>query len=198
MHRLRTGLARAWRAVGYGAARFFDIVPVPTFVSLIGLAVGCIPPLKALLFGPAAPLKFATDALAILAQATVPAMSFTLGAVLEKGPGRAAIGWASVAGVIAARLTLVPGAGGAMVIGGAKLGAYAPLNPMFVFVLLLQNSSPTAINIQAIATMHGNHEKEMAALLFWQYMAAVLLLPLLVAAYMALIPAFGLAGVTST
>ncbi len=84
-----------------------------------------------------------------------------------------------------------------MVLGGAKLGVFAPLNPLFLFVLLLQNTSPTAINMQAIATMHGNHESEMAVLLFWQYMASIVLLPVLISAYIYLLPIFGLAAVTS-
>ena len=45
--------------------------------------------------------------------------------------------------------------------------------------------------------MFGNHEAEMAALLFWQYMAAIVALPCLLAAYMHLLPAFGLAAVMS-
>ena len=133
----------------------------------------------------------------MIASATVPAMSFTLGAVLHKGPGKAAVGWPSIGGVIFARLALVPVLGSVMVLGGAKLGVFAPLNPLLLFVLLLQNTSPTAINIQAIATMHGNHENEMAVLLFWQYMASIVLLPVLISAYIYLLPIFGLAAVTS-
>ena len=150
---------------------------------------------KAALFGAQAPLGFLTNALGVLAGATVPAMSLALGAALQNGPGRARIGCASILGVAAARLALVPALGGLFVLGGAKLGAYAPLDPMFMYVLLVQNSAPTAINIQAIATMFGNHEAEMAALLFWQYMAAIVALPCLLAAYMHLLPAFGLAAV---
>lgn len=107
------------------------------------------------------------------------------------------MGWPSILGVMAARLALVPALGGLMVLGGTKLGAYAPLDPMFMYVLLVQNSAPTAINIQAIVTMFGNHEAEMAALLFWQYMAAIVALPCLLSAYMHLLPAFGLAAVLS-
>ena len=167
-----------------GIARFLDIMPAPVLASLVGVGLGCWPAAKAGLFGPRAPLGFLTNALEVLAAATVPAMRFTLGAVLQNGAGRAKIGWPSIAGVMAARLALVPALGGLMVLGGAKLGAYAPLDPMFMYVLLVQNSAPTAINIQAILTMFGNHEAEMAALLFWQYMAVIVALPCLLAAYM--------------
>ena len=176
-------------------AGFLDFVPAPVLASLVGLGVGCWPAAKAALFGPRAPLAFATNALAVLAAATVPAMSFTLGAVLHNGPGRTRIGWPSIAGVIAARLALVPALGALAVLGAAKLGAFAPLDPMFMYVLLVQNAAPTAINVQAIATMFGNHEREMAALLFWQYMAAIVALPCILSAYMYLLPALGLAAV---
>ena len=46
-------------------------------------------------------------------------------------------------------------------------------------------------------TMFGDHEAEMAALLFWQCMAAIVALPCLLAAYMHLLPAVGLAAVMS-
>ena len=78
-------------------------------------------------------------------------VGFLAAQVLQNGPGRAKIGWPSIVGVMAARLALVPALGGLMVLGGAKLGAYAPLDPMFMYVLLVQNSAPTAINIQVSA-----------------------------------------------
>lgn len=102
----------------------------------------------------------------------------------------------TIAGVVGARMLLIPVLGSTMVLGSAKLGWWSTLNPMFVFVLLIQNTTPTAINIQSIATMHGNHEEEMATLIFWQYMVAIVMLPVFVTLYMYLIPHFGLAGVT--
>ena len=62
-------------------ARFLDIVPAPVLASLVGVGLGCWPAAKAALFGQRAPLGFLTNALEVLAAATVPAMSFTLGAV---------------------------------------------------------------------------------------------------------------------
>ncbi|KAK9833536.1 hypothetical protein WJX81_002947 [Elliptochloris bilobata] len=80
---------------------------------------------------------------------------------------------------------------------GVMAGAVRFFDIVPVLTLVSLNSAPTAINIQAIATMHGNHEREMAALLFWQYMAAIMALPLLISACMFLLPALGLAAVTS-
>lgn len=74
------------RGLRAGIARFLDIVPAPVLASLVGVGLGCWPAAKAALFGPRAPLGFLTNALDVLAAATVPAMSFTLGAVCAQ-PG---------------------------------------------------------------------------------------------------------------
>lgn len=84
LSRFLAGLFCALGFLKMGFLKFSDIIPIPTIVSLIGLAIGCCPPIKNFLFGEHAPLAFATTALAVLAQAIIPVMSFTLGAVLYK------------------------------------------------------------------------------------------------------------------
>ncbi len=54
-----------------------------------------------------------------------------------------------------------------------------PPNALFTLVLLLGHSTPTAINVQTLATLHQNGEQEVSALLFWQYVGAIFTLPLL-------------------
>jgi hypothetical protein len=39
---------------------------------------------------------------------------------------------------------------------------------VFVLVMLIQNSVPTALNVHTLATLNGNREEEVGALLFWQ------------------------------
>lgn len=46
-----------------------------------------------------------------------------------------------------------------------RAGAVAPPDPMFLVVLLLSHSTPTAINMQTVATLHQNGEAEMSCLL---------------------------------
>lgn len=53
-----------------------------------------------------------------------------------------------------------------------------PPSQLFVFVLLLQHAAPTAINMQTVAALHGSGEAEVSTLLFWQYAASTVLLPL--------------------
>jgi hypothetical protein len=39
---------------------------------------------------------------------------------------------------------------------------------MFLLVMLIQNSVPTALNLHTLATLNSNREEEVGALLFWQ------------------------------
>lgn len=65
--------------------------------------------------------------------------------------------------------------------------AAATLPPRHVIaVMLITHSTPTAIMVHAMATMYNNHPDDMAALLFWEYLFAVLTLPLFIAAYLAI------------
>lgn len=55
---------------------------------------------------------------------------------------------------------------------------------MFTLVLTLQHAMPTAVNVHAVAAMHDNHEKVVAALLFWQYIACIVTIPICVSIYL--------------
>jgi predicted permease len=49
---------------------------------------------------------------------------------------------------------------------------------MFTLVLTLQHAMPTAVNVHSVAAMHSNHEKVVATLLFWQYIACIVTIPI--------------------
>lgn len=66
---------------------------------------------------------------------------------------------------------------------------HAP-DPMFVLVMLLQNCVPTALNVHTLATLHANREAASAALLFWQYLAALVALPAWLALFLGLAQAY--------
>jgi hypothetical protein len=157
---------------------FERLLPVPALISLAGIGVGCCPPLKRLFFGPKAPLEFVAHALHTVAGATVPIMSFILGAVLYRGPGKGTVRWHVIAAVCFVRLVAVPLLGAVVVCGTEALNWWVPIDPLFVFVLLLQGIAPTAINMQAIATMFRYNEQEMAVLIFWQHALYLVALPL--------------------
>ncbi len=53
----------------------------------------------------------------------------------------------------------------ALVLGLRRAGVVVPPDPLFLIVLLLAHSTPTAINMQTVATLHQNGEAEMSCLL---------------------------------
>lgn len=59
-----------------------------------------------------------------------------------------------------------------------KMGLFTAPDPLFLLVLLLCHAPPTAMNLQTVATLNQNGEEEMSALLCWQYLAALVTLPL--------------------
>jgi len=112
------------------------MLPVPAIISLAGIGVGCCPPLKRLLFGAHAPLEFVAHSLHTISGATVPVMSFILGAVLYRGPGKAKVPKRVLWGVILVRLVLVPVLGGLAVIFAERAHWFMPVDPLFMFTLV--------------------------------------------------------------
>ena len=47
-----------------------------------------------------------------------------------------------------------------------------------MFTLLLMHATPTAMNLQTVATLNQNGEDELSCLLCWQYLACLISLPL--------------------
>lgn len=70
-------------------------------------------------------------------------------------------------------------AGTLALLGLRRSGLLRPPDSLFMLVLLLGHSTPTAINVQTLATLHNNGEAEVSCLLFWQYMGAIFSMPLL-------------------
>ena len=136
-----------------------------------------------------------------------------LGAVLYRGPGKGKVRWPVIVAVCVVRLLLIPLLGGLVVFGTEALNWWTPVDPLFVFVLLLQGigelvwgvgagnkntppqkltktrpppppPAPTAINMQGIATMFHFNEQEMAVLIFYQHAIYLIALPVYICACM--------------
>ncbi|CAL5223347.1 g5851 [Coccomyxa viridis] len=176
-----------------GAARWFKSVPwsqiinMPILAAFAGLTFGCVPFLKGLLFGPEAPLGFIKDCLELLGMPMIPCMMMVLGAVLHKGPGSVNVAPRLIVGVSAFRLIIIPLAGTAALLLLRKAGVFDPPDALFMLVLFLGHATPTAINVQTIATIHQNGEAEVSCILFWQYIASIISLPLLLLLFFQLI-----------
>ncbi|KAL0019914.1 hypothetical protein WJX77_007779 [Trebouxia sp. C0004] len=169
---------------GQGWRRFCMVINLPTASALAGLAVGCASPIKNLLFGEDPPLEFLTESLNIMAAAMIPSMMLVLGSVLHKGPGSAKVPIKIILGVLVVRQILIPFLGTGMVVLAHRWHVFAAPDPLFFMVLLLTHTTPTAINMQTVVTIHQNKEAEMSCLLFWQYMCSVFTLPCFMSWYM--------------
>ena len=82
------------------------------------------------------------------------------------------------------KLVLMPGLGVALSHGLASVGLFRVPDPAFLFVTLLAWAMPTAPVAQAIAHSTGYGVQEVALLLFWQYVACIVVLPPLLALFL--------------
>jgi len=171
----------------------------PMKASLLGMLFALIPQLKSLMFGPGAPFKMLITApLKHCGQASVPLTLVGLGVSLQKvllDKRRAAqatteqIAWQrqvnrAVAFICFWRLIVMPFLAVGMV---QLLRPYISLlrvDPMYVLVLLILSSSPTAINLQQIAAVHGHFEGELSWCLLWQYGLVIPIMSASVAAWL--------------
>ncbi len=65
------------------------------------------------------------------------------------------------------RLLLVPVVGCGMVLGSYMLRAYEAPDPIYLLVLLIHNTAPTAILVHTMSSIHRNKDAEVSAILFW-------------------------------
>ena len=65
--------------------------------------------------------------------------------------------------------------------------AYQAPDPVFLLVMLIQNTAPTAILVHTMSAVHQNKEAEVSALLFYQYLASVVTLPPYLSLYLYLV-----------
>lgn len=135
-----------------------------------------------------------------------------------RGPGTSRLPWRVTAGVLVTRLILLPALMTGLVLLALRLGAFKPLDPMFLLVILLSNATPTAINLQVycwvlgglcesqaqpapglserpcllqtLCVLYKHGEAEMSQLLFWQYLAAMVTIPAYLAWFLRIIDAW--------
>ncbi|KAG0584887.1 hypothetical protein KC19_3G242800 [Ceratodon purpureus] len=147
----------------------------PTTAAVVALIIGCCSPLKSTIIGHHAPLRFLTECLDILGEATIPCMNLILGGNLIEGISGKGMKVQTTIGVLLTRFLFLPIIGFGLVnsVDSLKL---IPNDPLFQFVLLLQFCMPTAINVGTIAQLHGNGEIETSMILFWSYTSSIVLL----------------------
>ncbi|KAJ3168088.1 hypothetical protein HDU87_001259 [Geranomyces variabilis] len=165
-----------------------DFMNPPFASAILALFVGFQPSFQAFFFRTAGSSIGAS--LTQVGQTSIPFQLIQLGGRLQRGPIRDAtttLPNRAIAFVVFCRLFLGPVIGLAFV-GLLKAAHIAPSDPMLVFVLLMESSTPPALNLAVMAELHGKGEKDMANLLFWSYAVAVPGAVLTVLLYLVVIP----------
>ena len=151
--------------------------PLPTQAAFLGVFVGCVAPLRGLLYGPAPLLRPLAEALELLSEGLIPTAIPLLGAVLYRGPGRSQLSRKIIGGTVVTRLVVQPALLTGIVVAALHFKLFTAPDPMFLLTMLLANATPTAINMQTITVLYKFGASEMSALLFFQYCSAMVTLP---------------------
>jgi len=174
-----------------GKIPWSQMFPMPTQVALVGVVIACIPPLKSLVCSET--LSPLLESLSILGQGMVPATVPLLGAVLmterqeidqnkyKDGP---TLGLGQVAAIVIVELLVLPWLLCGTAILLFHLGWYKPIDPVFVFVIFLANSSPSAIILLSLSILYKNRPEIMCKVLLYSYAAALIFLPINTAIYL--------------
>eukprot|EP00878_Enallax_costatus_P020104 GHUV01021236.1.p1 GENE.GHUV01021236.1~~GHUV01021236.1.p1 ORF type:complete len:517 (+),score=147.11 GHUV01021236.1:369-1919(+) len=181
---LLQGLISAVQPLGTGLKK------PPMLAFSAALFVVCIPPLQRSIFTPKAALSLIGSSAQTFSACAVPCMIMNLGAILEKGPGKTRLPWQVIAAISAVRLLILPILGMLWVIGGYFGELYTAPDPMFVLVMLVINTMPSGLNLAVLASVNHNAEAEIGCLLFWEYCAAFITLPLALTGYLLLAQAY--------
>jgi len=120
----------------------------------------------------------------MLGQPLIPILLLVLGANLSHGPGSAQLPLKSILGVVVCRLLLLPMLGCFLVQVAQESGVIQMQDPLALVVMMVVWSTPTAIMVHSLASVHENGEDEVSALLFWEYAVSVMTLPLCSSAYL--------------
>lgn len=159
-----------------------DAFPMPTQAAVAGALVGCIRPVRDLFYGPSQLLAPITETIDFLGAALIPSATPLLGAILfasARHPSPHSIPRRLVLGVVMVKLVIFPALISALIYAIlACTSVYSPPDPMFLLILLLVNATPSAVNLTTIAVLYGNGAEELSQILFWEYIASLLTLPI--------------------
>lgn len=165
------------------------ILQPPMIATILAFIVGMVPPIKHVVYGDDAPLNFITDSLEMMAAPLVPAVMLVLGGMLAEGSSRneSRLGIKTTVGIIVARLLVLPLIGIGVVYLAGKANFLIRGDRMYIFVLLLQYTTPSAILFGAVASLRGYAVSESSAVLFWQHIFALCSISLYIILYFKLI-----------
>ncbi|XP_027159741.1 protein PIN-LIKES 2-like [Coffea eugenioides] len=166
-----------------------QILQPPMIATILAFIIGMVPPIKSVVYGDDAPLNFVTDSLEMVAAPLVPAVILGIGAMLAEGTdnNESRLGIRTTVGIIVARLLVLPLIGIGVVYLAGKANFVIHGDQMYIFVLLLQYTTPSAILFGAVASLRGYAVSEASAVLFWQHIFALFSISLYIILYFKLL-----------
>lgn len=146
-----------------------------TIAAIVGFMVGMIPPLRNLLIDRNAPLHVVQDSVYMIGEASVPTQTLIIGANLLRGLKGSSMKLRVVMGIMAVRYIILPLLG-IVIVKGAIHFRLVPVDPLFLFVLLLQYALPPAMNIGTMTQLSGAGQSECSVIMLWTYASASIVL----------------------
>jgi len=155
-----------------GRIRFLDIVNPPLIGMACGILVGTIPAMKWLFIGQGALLSPLFNAAETVGTAAIPCAIIVLGGKLAYGPTHCALPLRSIIGISLVKLVILPGFALGCVWSVMKYGII-PKDPLLAVILVVEAAVPQATNLSIMCSLRNKAiEKDMACLLFWNYLAS--------------------------
>lgn len=148
-----------------------------TIGAIIGFIIGIVSPIRDVLIGDDAPLRFIESSILLLGEALVPSQTLIVGANLLRGLQRSEVNIVVILGVILVKYIAMPIIGVGVVKAAAHFGLVGS-DPLFQFVLMLQFALPPAMSVGTITQLFGAGEGECSVVMLWTYAVAALSLTL--------------------
>ncbi|KAI7741354.1 hypothetical protein M8C21_029259 [Ambrosia artemisiifolia] len=145
--------------------------------AIVGFVIGTIAPIRRLLIGTTAPLRVLQDSASLVGDAAVPAVTLIVGGNLLRGLKGSGISLPLVLGITAVRYIFLP-VFGILIIKSALYFGLVHVDPLYLFVLLLQFALPPAMNIGTITQLFGAGESDCSVIMLWTYSLASIALTL--------------------
>ncbi|KAJ3186455.1 hypothetical protein HDU85_007274 [Gaertneriomyces sp. JEL0708] len=177
-----------------------ELMNAPLYAAFAAVAIGLIPPVKSLFFGPnpdelALFEQAVTNPLYGLGEASVPVILLTLGGQLgtmgkdtedavQSEHHAMDVGITVLVKMVLTPLTALP------IMYAIKDSVELAGDPTFTMALLLLSACPTALNLMNISQAQRNHETITATLLFWSYLLSVPILTAWVVGFLIILRAY--------
>lgn len=169
---------------GHRAVPWQRLISPPLCAVLAAIAIA-LTPLRTLFHGTNAPLGGIIEVAELLGAGTIPCALLVVGANLANRPADPQrLPHRAIAAATAAKLLILPAIG---IVTVRALAPILPDDPVFHLVLLIEAATPTAVNLVIMCQLHEHGEGDMAAVLLWQYLAAIPSLTLFIALYLAML-----------